>query len=146
MLTPRQVTDAVAGAGIEVPARWLEATGSTNTDVLAMARAGAPEWTILVAGHQTTDQLIGADAAASASPAWRWCRRPLGAAGEERIDIAGSHPPGGSVLGRVQPPGADVAVGRHVVHAEPVGRFLQGHGAGRHLTSLGLNIEVPVTQ
>jgi BirA family transcriptional regulator, biotin operon repressor / biotin---[acetyl-CoA-carboxylase] ligase len=53
VLTARQVADAAAGAGIEVPARWLDVTGSTNTDVLAMAAAGAPEWTVLVAGHQT---------------------------------------------------------------------------------------------
>jgi BirA family transcriptional regulator, biotin operon repressor / biotin---[acetyl-CoA-carboxylase] ligase len=52
VLTARQVAEAVAGAGIEVPARWLESTGSTNTDVLAMARAGGPEWTVLVADHQ----------------------------------------------------------------------------------------------
>jgi BirA family biotin operon repressor/biotin-[acetyl-CoA-carboxylase] ligase len=53
VLTARQVAEAAAGAGIDVPARWLDVTGSTNTDVLAMAAAGAPEWTVLVAGHQT---------------------------------------------------------------------------------------------
>jgi BirA family transcriptional regulator, biotin operon repressor / biotin---[acetyl-CoA-carboxylase] ligase len=53
VLTAPQVAEAVAGAGIDLPARWLEDTGSTNSDVLAMARAGAPEWTVLVAGHQT---------------------------------------------------------------------------------------------
>ena len=33
--------------------RWLAATGSTNDDVLALARAGAPEGIVVVADHQT---------------------------------------------------------------------------------------------
>jgi BirA family transcriptional regulator, biotin operon repressor / biotin---[acetyl-CoA-carboxylase] ligase len=33
--------------------RWVPETGSTNTDVLALARAGAPEGVVLVADHQT---------------------------------------------------------------------------------------------
>ncbi len=32
--------------------RFVPVTGSTNSDVLELARAGAPEWTVLVAGHQ----------------------------------------------------------------------------------------------
>lgn len=33
--------------------RWLEETGSTNADALALARDGAPEGIVLVARHQT---------------------------------------------------------------------------------------------
>jgi len=33
--------------------RWVAETGSTNDDVLAMARAGAPEGIVVVADHQT---------------------------------------------------------------------------------------------
>jgi BirA family biotin operon repressor/biotin-[acetyl-CoA-carboxylase] ligase len=32
--------------------RYTPATGSTNTDLLELATAGAPGWTVLVAGHQ----------------------------------------------------------------------------------------------
>lgn len=52
MLTQRSVTLAVRSAGIESPARFVPATGSTNSDLLAMAQDGAPEWTVLVTGHQ----------------------------------------------------------------------------------------------
>jgi BirA family biotin operon repressor/biotin-[acetyl-CoA-carboxylase] ligase len=45
---------AVLAAGIDVEPRWLEETGSTNTDALRMAEAGAPEWTVVATGHQTT--------------------------------------------------------------------------------------------
>ncbi|MBI3647656.1 MAG: biotin--[acetyl-CoA-carboxylase] ligase, partial [Actinobacteria bacterium] len=37
----------------EAPVRWEEVTGSTNDTALAMAEAGAPEWTLVGAGHQT---------------------------------------------------------------------------------------------
>jgi len=33
--------------------RWVDETGSTNADLLALARDGAPEGTVLVADHQT---------------------------------------------------------------------------------------------
>jgi len=33
--------------------RWIDETGSTNADLLASARDGAPEGTVLVADHQT---------------------------------------------------------------------------------------------
>src|SRR3954466_542259 len=32
---------------------WVDETGSTNADVLALARAGAPQGYVLVADHQT---------------------------------------------------------------------------------------------
>src|SRR3954470_13710961 len=33
--------------------QWVAETGSTNADLVALARAGAPEGTVLVADHQT---------------------------------------------------------------------------------------------
>lgn len=44
---------AVRTAGIESEPVWLEETGSTNSDLLAGAERGAPEWTVLATGHQT---------------------------------------------------------------------------------------------
>jgi BirA family biotin operon repressor/biotin-[acetyl-CoA-carboxylase] ligase len=44
---------AVLAAGIQVEPRWLVETASTNTDVLALAESGAPEWTVIATGHQT---------------------------------------------------------------------------------------------
>lgn len=44
---------AVLAAGIDVEPRWLDETGSTNTDALRMAEAGAKEWTVVATGHQT---------------------------------------------------------------------------------------------
>lgn len=52
--------------------RWVPETGSTNDDVLAMARAGAPEGVVLVADHQT--------------------------AGRGRLDRTWEAPPGSSLL------------------------------------------------
>jgi BirA family biotin operon repressor/biotin-[acetyl-CoA-carboxylase] ligase len=44
---------AVRAAGIEAPPRYLEETGSTNSVALGLAAAGAPDWTVVAAGHQT---------------------------------------------------------------------------------------------
>jgi BirA family transcriptional regulator, biotin operon repressor / biotin---[acetyl-CoA-carboxylase] ligase len=52
--------------------RWVESTGSTNTDALALARDGAAEGVVVVADHQT--------------------------AGRGRNDRAWVAPPGGSLL------------------------------------------------
>jgi len=52
MLTQHIVAEVVRAAGVPVPARFLPDTGSTNTDLLAMAEHGAPEWTVVVAGTQ----------------------------------------------------------------------------------------------
>jgi BirA family biotin operon repressor/biotin-[acetyl-CoA-carboxylase] ligase len=52
MLTEHTVAEAVAAAGITAPPRFVEITDSTNSDLLVMAAAGAPEWTVLVAGQQ----------------------------------------------------------------------------------------------
>jgi BirA family biotin operon repressor/biotin-[acetyl-CoA-carboxylase] ligase len=44
---------ALAAAGLRAPVRWEEVTGSTNATADALAREGAPEWTLVAAGHQT---------------------------------------------------------------------------------------------
>jgi BirA family transcriptional regulator, biotin operon repressor / biotin---[acetyl-CoA-carboxylase] ligase len=43
---------AVRAAGIEVPPVWRDETGSTNDDAGRLAAQGAPEWTVVAAGHQ----------------------------------------------------------------------------------------------
>jgi BirA family transcriptional regulator, biotin operon repressor / biotin---[acetyl-CoA-carboxylase] ligase len=52
MLTEHTVAAAAAAAGIGAPARFVEVTGSTNSDLWALAEGGAPEWTLLVARRQ----------------------------------------------------------------------------------------------
>src|SRR5688572_5965141 len=44
---------AVLAAGLDVEPVWIEETGSTNTDAVKMAEDGAPELTVIAAGHQT---------------------------------------------------------------------------------------------
>jgi len=46
------VARAARSAGIDARARYVEVTGSTNSDLLALAEEGAPAWTVVVAGHQ----------------------------------------------------------------------------------------------
>jgi BirA family biotin operon repressor/biotin-[acetyl-CoA-carboxylase] ligase len=53
VLTEDSLLRAVRAAGIEAQPRYFDVTGSTNTDALALADAGAPEWTVVAAGHQT---------------------------------------------------------------------------------------------
>jgi BirA family biotin operon repressor/biotin-[acetyl-CoA-carboxylase] ligase len=45
---------ATRAAGIDARPVWLEQTGSTNDDARRLAKEGAPEWTVVAAGHQTT--------------------------------------------------------------------------------------------
>jgi BirA family transcriptional regulator, biotin operon repressor / biotin---[acetyl-CoA-carboxylase] ligase len=52
MLTENTVAEAGRAAGLPVPVQYLPVTGSTNTDLFAMAEQGAPEWTVVVAGSQ----------------------------------------------------------------------------------------------
>jgi BirA family biotin operon repressor/biotin-[acetyl-CoA-carboxylase] ligase len=52
LLTLESVARAAKSAGIEAPSHYLEVTGSTNTELLALAEQGAPAWTVLAAGHQ----------------------------------------------------------------------------------------------
>jgi BirA family biotin operon repressor/biotin-[acetyl-CoA-carboxylase] ligase len=44
---------AVRAAGIDVPPVWFDEVGSTNDEARRLAREGAPEWTVVAAGHQT---------------------------------------------------------------------------------------------
>jgi BirA family biotin operon repressor/biotin-[acetyl-CoA-carboxylase] ligase len=53
VLTEHSVAEAAAAAGLLVHTRYVESTGSTNDDLMAGGDAGAPAWTVLVAGHQT---------------------------------------------------------------------------------------------
>jgi BirA family transcriptional regulator, biotin operon repressor / biotin---[acetyl-CoA-carboxylase] ligase len=54
MLSEDSLLQAVRAAGIEAQPRYSEVTGSTNADALALAEDGAPEWTVVAAGHQTS--------------------------------------------------------------------------------------------
>ncbi len=47
------LADASRAAGIPHVIRWVEETGSTNDDLRALARAGAPHGTAILAGSQT---------------------------------------------------------------------------------------------
>ena len=51
-MTPEEVRDLLEGT-VFGPVRCVESTGSTNADLLAAARSGAPEGAVLVADHQT---------------------------------------------------------------------------------------------
>ena len=53
MLSVTELERALADLGLEAPVRFDEVTGSTNATALEMAEAGAPEWTLVAAGHQT---------------------------------------------------------------------------------------------
>jgi BirA family transcriptional regulator, biotin operon repressor / biotin---[acetyl-CoA-carboxylase] ligase len=51
---PQRVRELLAAAGCPWPAPlWMESTGSTNADVLALASSGAVDGTCVVAGEQT---------------------------------------------------------------------------------------------
>jgi BirA family biotin operon repressor/biotin-[acetyl-CoA-carboxylase] ligase len=52
VLTQHIVAEAARAAGLPVPGRYVPLTGSTNSEVFAMAEHGAPEWTVMVAGRQ----------------------------------------------------------------------------------------------
>jgi BirA family transcriptional regulator, biotin operon repressor / biotin---[acetyl-CoA-carboxylase] ligase len=54
VLTEHSVAAAASLAGLPAnSAGYVESTGSTNADLMAAADEGAPQWTVLVAGHQT---------------------------------------------------------------------------------------------
>jgi BirA family biotin operon repressor/biotin-[acetyl-CoA-carboxylase] ligase len=50
--TEHTVADAARSAGLAGEIRYVPSTGSTNSDLVAMAEGGAPAWSLLVAGHQ----------------------------------------------------------------------------------------------
>jgi len=49
----KQLERALGLAGLAAPVHWREVTGSTNALAAELAEAGAPEWTLVGAGHQT---------------------------------------------------------------------------------------------
>lgn len=51
--TAADLERALAAAGCSAPVQWDETTGSTNATARDLAEAGAPEWTLAAAGHQT---------------------------------------------------------------------------------------------
>lgn len=53
MLSHDALADVWARAGLDAPIRFDEVTGSTNAAAAELARVGAPEWTVVAAGHQT---------------------------------------------------------------------------------------------
>ncbi len=53
MLGQDSLERAVRASGIHIPPSFLEETTSTNVEARALAEAGAREWTLVAAGHQT---------------------------------------------------------------------------------------------
>ena len=53
MLSTSELERALAAAGLEAPVYFEEVTGSTNRTAWSLAMGGAPEWTLVAAGHQT---------------------------------------------------------------------------------------------
>lgn len=53
-MTASELERALALAGVSAPVHWHEVTGSTNALAADLAEAGAPQWTLVGAGHQTT--------------------------------------------------------------------------------------------
>jgi BirA family biotin operon repressor/biotin-[acetyl-CoA-carboxylase] ligase len=52
-LTEAALRSALERIGSDAPVRFDEVTGSTQVTALELAGAGAPEWTLVAAGHQT---------------------------------------------------------------------------------------------
>jgi BirA family biotin operon repressor/biotin-[acetyl-CoA-carboxylase] ligase len=52
-MTATELERALTLAGVSAPVHWHEVTGSTNALAADLAEAGAPQWTLVGAGHQT---------------------------------------------------------------------------------------------
>ena len=52
-LSEAALRTALERIGVDAPVRFDEVTGSTNATALVLASEGAPEWTLVAAGHQT---------------------------------------------------------------------------------------------
>ena len=52
-MTVKELERALHLAGLSAPAHWHEITGSTNALAAGLADDGAPEWSLVGAGHQT---------------------------------------------------------------------------------------------
>lgn len=53
MLSEHALSRALEGAGLSAPVRFDEVTRSTQETASRLAEDGAPEWTLVAAGHQT---------------------------------------------------------------------------------------------
>lgn len=53
MLSTSELERVLAAAGLVAPVHFEEVTGSTNRTAWDLAVGGAPEWTLVAAGHQT---------------------------------------------------------------------------------------------
>jgi BirA family biotin operon repressor/biotin-[acetyl-CoA-carboxylase] ligase len=53
VLSDADLRSALRRIGVDAPVRFDEVTGSTQATALALAGQGAPEWTLVAAGHQT---------------------------------------------------------------------------------------------
>jgi len=53
LLSEHDLRSALERIGVVAPVRFDEVTRSTQDTALELARAGAPEWTLVAAGHQT---------------------------------------------------------------------------------------------
>lgn len=53
MLSEQALARALERLGLDAPVRFDEVTRSTQLTALELAEAGAPEWTLVAAGHQT---------------------------------------------------------------------------------------------
>ncbi len=53
MLSEHDLRSALERAGLEAPVRFDEVTRSTQETALALAEAGAPQWSLVAAAHQT---------------------------------------------------------------------------------------------
>lgn len=54
MLSDQALRHALERIGVDAPVRFDEVTVSTQRTALELAGSGAPEWTLVAAGHQTT--------------------------------------------------------------------------------------------
>jgi len=53
LLSDHALSRALARAGLQAPVRFVEVTPSTQALAFALAEEGAPEWTLVAAGHQS---------------------------------------------------------------------------------------------
>jgi len=53
VLSDHALSRALEGAGLSAPVRFEEVTRSTQETAARLAEEGAPEWTLVAAGHQT---------------------------------------------------------------------------------------------
>jgi BirA family biotin operon repressor/biotin-[acetyl-CoA-carboxylase] ligase len=97
--------------------RFVAETGSTNADVLDMARRGAPEGIVLVADHQT--------------------------AGRGRLDRRWEAPPGASLLVSILTRPGDRGIGHHHLHLVTAAVGVAAAEACREATGADIRLKWP---